>query len=433
MKAKIIKKWLKCIAFMLLLAAVIAGFSDLVKNKDSYYYKDQFFDSDMNYDVLFFGSSHMHEGIDPIYLWENHGISSYNLASSGESIQMTYYVVKAALEHTHPKAIVIDSFKIGDEKNAINEGYAFVHESIDALPFGRTKLEAIDYASRFFDGGKMAFLSNIYSYHGRFTELEKQDFRKTITYDKGAYIMTEVVKAERPEKDSYIEDTTELQGGDGVKAYEKIVELCKEKDVVPILVNIPANKNNYSEDTQKKVNTLMRYTEDNGGLALNSLPHLDEIGIDYDTDFGDSSHLNFMGAAKTADYMASFLKNNLDIEDHRSDSEYSEEWSRDVEAWKAQKIELLEKKKDAVSYIFLAADEDREISVYMSDPSAVSEMYGLEFCLEKSGIVPAPLEEKDKGRADMKIEVREKGTGKWLASQFFNYDKGGRFITDYVK
>ena len=423
------KKIFKSVAFFLILSIVIISAAGLLKKKESYYYKDQFFSSNMDYDVLFFGSSHMHEGIDPIYLWENYGISSYNLASAGESIQMTYYVVRAALEHTHPKAIVVDSFKIADEKDEINEGYAFVHESIDALPFGKNKLEAIDYASRFFDGGKMAFLSNIYAYHSRYDELEKKDFQPTITYDKGAYIMTEVLKAEKPEKDAYIEDTTELKGGDGVQYYKRIVELCREKGVVPILVNIPANKSNYSEKEQKKLNTLMEYTRENGGQTINFLPLHDQIGINYDTDFGDSSHLNFLGAAKTADYLADYLFKNFDIKDHRGDAAYADEWTRDVNAWNEQKIELLAEKKDAVSYIFLADAEDREIKVFMADTDSVSDMYGLDFCLEKTGITPEQVDKNEIGSFDMKIEVRRRSDGKWLAAQYFNKNDGGSFVT----
>ncbi|MCR5778248.1 MAG: hypothetical protein K6G84_12690 [Lachnospiraceae bacterium] len=421
------KKALRCIIFMAVLLAVIFMASNILKKKESYYYKDQFFASNLDYDVLFFGSSHMHEGIDPIYLWENYGISSYNLASAGESIQMTYHVVRAALEHTHPKAVIIDSFKIADEENEINEGYAFVHESIDALPLGKNKLEAIDYASRFFDGGKMAFLSNMYAYHSRFSELEKKDFVKTITYDKGAYIMTEVVKAEAPEDGCYIEDTTELKGGDGVKAYKKIVELCREKGVIPILVNIPANKSNYSEKEQKKLNTLMEYTRENGGRTINFLPLLSEVGIDYDTDFGDSSHLNHLGAAKTADYLAKYLYNEMGIEDHRGDENYSFEWDRDVKAWNDQKIELLKDKNDAVSYIFLAEGEDRQIKVFMANPDQTSGMYGLDFCLEKTGIEPEKVEKDDIGGFDMKVEVRRKSDGTWLAAQYFYRNDSGNF------
>ncbi|MCR5025354.1 MAG: DUF1574 domain-containing protein [Lachnospiraceae bacterium] len=422
------KKIILPIIFFILLIVAVFTASEVLKRKNSYYYKDQFFESEVPYDVLFFGSSHMHEGIDPVYLWENHGISSYNLASAGESIQMSYYVMKAALEHAKPKAVIIDSYKISDKKDSIDEGYAYVHESIDALPLSKDKLEAIDYASRFFDGGKIAFLSNIYAYHGRYTELEKDDFVRNINYDKGAYIMTEMFKAEAPDLDSYITDIGELKDGDGVCYYKKIIELCKEKGVIPILVNIPANRANYSEKTQKQVNALMKYTEDNGGMAINFLPLLDDIGINYDTDFGDASHLNFMGAAKTADYIAEFLRNNLGMEDHRNDRIYSDEWGKVCSSWKEQKIELLKKKKDAVAYIFLAEDESRDINVYMLDPEKTSAMYGLDFCLDRTGIIPEKKEEDEMKGFDMIVEVRNKDDGKWLATQYFRQNDGGKYM-----
>ena len=422
-----IKKCLKCVVFFSLLSVIIFLTANLVKKKDSYYNKDPFFSTEANYDVLFFGSSHMHEGIDPIYLWKNYGISSYNLGSSGESIQMTYYVIKAALEHSHPKAIVVDSFKIDDNPNDIDEGYAFVHESIDALPFNENKLEAINYAGKFFDGGKMAFLSNLYAYHGRISELEKKDFKKSWNYDKGAYILTSICNVETVDPASYIEDTTEFNDGDGIVFYKKIVELCKEKNVKLILVNIPANIENYTEKRQKKTNTLMKYTVDNGGMAINFLPLLDKIGIDYSTDFGDATHLNELGAAKTADYLADYLKTNLEIPDRRSDENYAARWNSDIEKWYAQQIEMLAEKKDAISYLFLAFNEDRDIKVSMVDPSAASQMYGLEFCLNKIGVIPEQVNKHDIGDFDMKIEIRNKSDNTWLASQYFYQNEGGNF------
>ncbi|MCR4589909.1 MAG: DUF1574 domain-containing protein [Lachnospiraceae bacterium] len=424
------KKIILSFVFLFLLMLTVYVASEILKKKESYYYKDQFFSSDVPYDVLFFGSSHMHEGIDPMYLWEEHGISSYNLASAGESIQMTYYVMKAAFEKTLPKAVVIDSFKIADEENAINEGYAFVHESIDALPFGKTKLEAVDYAAGFFDGGRAAFLSDLYAYHGRYKELEENDFRHVFTYDKGAYIMTEVYKAEAPDMEKYIRDTKEFKGGDGVRYYKKIVELCIENNVTPILVNIPANRSNYDEDSQKTVNTLMEYTKKEGGMAINFYPLLDDIGINYDTDFGDSSHLNFMGAAKTADYLAEYLKLNFGIPDHRSDPVYSAQWEKDSAAWREQKITLLKTKKDAVSYIFLAEDEDRIIRVFMDDPGKTGTMYGFDFCLERTGITPEKTGKDENGGFDMRIEVRRRSDESFLAEQYFNRNEAGRYVTE---
>lgn len=428
MEKKRIKNFILSVIFFLLLLLTVFASSEVLKRKKSFYYKDQFFMSAVPYDVLFFGSSHMHEGIDPVYLWETYGISSYNLASSGESIQMTYYVMKEAFRHSVPKAVIIDSFKIMDREDAINAEYAFVHESIDALPLNRNKLEAADYASRFFDGGRMAFLSNLYAYHSRYNELGKDDFVRERTLDKGAYIMTEMVKAEAPDPDSYIEDTTEFKGGDGVRYYERIIALCREKGVVPILVNIPANKGNYTAEAQKRVNTLMRYTEENGGKSINFLPLLDEIGIDYDRDFGDASHLNFMGAEKTADYIASFLKAELGFADHRQEEAYASVWDEDVKAWRAQKVDLLRKRKDAVAYIFMAEDPDREIRVLMQESDSISGMYGLEYCLERTGAELREASSEETGGYDMKVEVRSRADGSSLAEGYFNRDAGGKYV-----
>ena len=59
-------------------------------------------------DVLFFGTSHMVSGISPMEIYEKNGIVSYNLGTSCQPIQGTYYLLKEALKYQSPKVIVLD-------------------------------------------------------------------------------------------------------------------------------------------------------------------------------------------------------------------------------------------------------------------------------------------------------------------------------------
>ena len=417
-KGKTFRGFCRGLVFFALLLLCIYGASRLLMDKKSLYYKSEFFNSGTDFDILFFGSSHMHEGIDPVYLWENYGISSYNLASSGESMTMSYYVAAEALEDYNPKAIVIDSFKIEDKEDTIGEGYGFVHETIDALPFNKNKIEAIKYASRFFDGGALAFLSNIYAYHARFSSLTENDFTNYINYDKGAYIMTSICKVERPKE--LTRETTELGNGDGVLAYKRLLNLCNEKGVKCILVNIPASEAANDLDSQRLNNALMEYTKENGGDAINFNYLIDEIGIDYEHDFGDSSHLNFMGANKTADYLADYLIKNYNLEDRREDESYSAIWTSDLKKWEKQKIKMLSEKTEAVSYLFGADDENFRVELYIKDMDTISNQYGLDFCIEEMGLEPVETGNDILKGFDMKVVVRNKEDNTWLAEQYFS-------------
>lgn len=411
-------KYVRAVVFLLLIACVSYGLSRVVMNKDGNYYKHEFFNASTDFDVLFIGPSRTHEGIDPIYLWENFGISSYNLASAGESIQVSYFVLKEALEHSNPKVIFVDASKISDEKHAINCGYGFVHESIDALPLNRNKLEAINYASQFFDGGQLAFLSNLYAYHDRIDDLKEEDFNLKVDYDKGAYLMTEVSKTAGPPV-NLTDEVKELEGGDGVSFYKKIIGLCKEKGIKCVLVDMPVDADHFSLKYQKHVNALMKLTEESGEETMNLASDPKLVGIDFDHDFGDTVHLNFMGAAKVTEYIGNYLVNECAMTGHADDQEYSAAWDADIAKWKEQMIEMLSDKTEPVSYIFGTDPEETYCEVYMTDESDIEGHYALQYCFDKMGIKPEIVTEDDLGGLDMKIVVRSREDNRWLAEQYF--------------
>ncbi len=421
------KKILRTFIFLILILFILMGLSRLFTDKKSAYYKKGFFEAKTGFDALFFGASRMHEAVDPIYLWEKHGIASYNLASSGESVQMSYFVLRDALNRCTPKAVFIDAAKISDEENSINSGYGFVHESIDALPLDKNKLEAIDYIAPFFDGGKMAFFSMLYAYHGRYDDLKEEDFKDRMNYDKGAYIMTSVYKREKPVH--LTDGVKELKGGDGVTFYKRILSLCREKGVRCVLTDIPVNASTYSESRQRHLNALIKLTKEEGGdvIAFNEM--IDEVGFDYDHDFGDKGHLNFLGAEKVCDYIASYLKNDLSVPDHRNDPSYSTSWEEDVRKWKEQRTEELSEKKDAVEYMFAAFDEGRLIRLYAREPERVYDQYAMDFCLERLKVRPEKTDEDILGGYDMMVEVSDEETGSVISKQFFEYNQSSGLFT----
>ena len=60
-------------------------------------------------DVIFLGSSHAYLGIQPMQLWEEYGIASYNLCSAEQPFWVSYYTIKEALKTQHPKVILLDA------------------------------------------------------------------------------------------------------------------------------------------------------------------------------------------------------------------------------------------------------------------------------------------------------------------------------------
>lgn len=85
------KKTASLVCVIILLVCGLNYANKLLMNKKSYEKHAPFFSSELEYDVLFFGSSHVHNGISPLYLWKNYGITSYNMAMAGNYIQSNSY------------------------------------------------------------------------------------------------------------------------------------------------------------------------------------------------------------------------------------------------------------------------------------------------------------------------------------------------------
>ncbi len=83
MKIKI-SSILKTIAFLAVLCVCIFATTIVLRNKDSDYKYGDFFDKADQIDVLFIGSSHVINAINPAVLYGEYGITSYNMGGPDE-------------------------------------------------------------------------------------------------------------------------------------------------------------------------------------------------------------------------------------------------------------------------------------------------------------------------------------------------------------
>ena len=67
-----------------------------------------FLQEDRDYDVLFFGSSHAVNGIYPMELWKDYGITSYNLSGHGAGLAASYWTMRLATQYHKPRVAVLD-------------------------------------------------------------------------------------------------------------------------------------------------------------------------------------------------------------------------------------------------------------------------------------------------------------------------------------
>lgn len=171
---------LSALVFLALLMTTVAFVSRVVERKASRNKLQPYFDHAQEYDVLFIGDSHDLNGIFPMELWRDYGIASYNLASIGNTVPVSYWSMMNALQYAQPKLMVI-GVKDVDKHYKLTGSSGDVHTALDAYPLTMTKIRAIedlmsdpyamDDAGDYYADLKWEYYFTLGKYHARWNEV----------------------------------------------------------------------------------------------------------------------------------------------------------------------------------------------------------------------------------------------------------------------
>ncbi len=321
-----------------LVAAGIILLNRIFMRQDAADRFEAFYNSETDYDVLFFGTSHAFEGILPMQLWNDYGISSYVLASPASSLSMSYFNFEEAIKQHKPKVAVLDVY-ITDMAtyggSYMDKGSA--HQYLDFRKADLSKYKAVKEIYEENDEGAIKeMMLPLSIYHSRWTELSKAMIRTGLgmnneqsDYDKtkGSVNVSSIYKPQyRPKlpERAYDEQYTKDYGSRYIRRF---VETCIANDIEPIVIAVPYDA---KPEALPWLNTYLKVAEDAGSDTLNLF---NEELIDWDTDCNDWSHLNDSGARKITDYIGGYLREHYGIEDKREHLSYAS-WNEDYDTYR---------------------------------------------------------------------------------------------------
>ena len=328
-RALFISSFKRAVSVLVLLALLLGGVAfcaNALRMNDGYYKNTPFLEDDREYEVLFFGTSHMVNSVFPMQLWRETGITSYNLAIHGGSIASSYWMLQMALEYHKPKVAVMDVLLA--KSNYMQTDLPMAHAAMDPFPLNRTKLQAIrdiypDTASR----AELLFPLDVF--HNRWKELDTEMLRRgfgesKVTPEKGGESRVRVYPLENPivvPEDDVAQEMTE-----GLRYLQKFIELCKQEDIIPVITYLPYRGTGDIEE-QRYSNAAIRLAQSLGAATVD-LQHTDLI--DDDTDwYDDGGHTNPTGAKKITAFLGQYLKENYDLSDHSG----GVDWAGDYEKY----------------------------------------------------------------------------------------------------
>ncbi|SKA96791.1 hypothetical protein SAMN05443428_12246 [Caloramator quimbayensis] len=322
------------------------------------------------YDVVLMGSSHMNGTINPNVLWKEYGITSFNYATGGQPIDVTYYLLKEVLKKQKNPIVVVDLYYLGLIRNFGEEGY--IRYVLDNMRPSINKYEAILNCTP--RPHWISYVFRIIKYHSRWKELTEQDFYPDLnkTYYAKGFDAEHIIYG----KDNTYNSKTNEVSNLPPKSYKylyKIIEMSKKEGFKLVFINAPYDYNItngtmiWHEKPAEMFNMVDKIAKENGIPFINYNNILDEIGFDFKNDMANGGHVNIYGADKVSLHLGKFLKDNYDLKDHRDDKNY-ENWNKDYEYYNQVRAAIqLRGEKDIKRYIELLNNENYALIVSCSD------------------------------------------------------------------
>lgn len=356
-------------------------------------------------EILTFGSSHMQYGFSPMELYEKCGVTSYNLATSSQSLPVTYYILQEALKTQKPKLIILDVASLYYLDFGEETIWRYVLES---MPLSRNKIEfSYEFSKQRSENSFVSALFPLLRYHDRWKELNKQDytdfFRNRNFYSKGYSITTRYISGiitvetmnniqkemeqieesllyeyhngiytEKIEK-STLYDITVLD--ENVKWLLKILELCRKEDIELLLTKIPVV---YYPNKYRSAWTQNKYFEIKELCNKYDINYYDilydsDAELNWDVDSMDGgAHMNLFGAIEVTEYLCDYL-----IEHYELKSEYNSDWEKDLEIYKTVKdVALLELETDFITYMNKLMNEYQDKTIFIASQEDMARYLG---------------------------------------------------------
>lgn len=326
-----LKLLFKTVIFLIILCLCLAGVMTLTQRKESYNKNKLFFEEarEGHLDVLFLGSSHVINGINPIDLYEKYGITSYNLGGHGSLLKESYWQLIRALDYCKPEYVVVDCYMMDRNYDYIDEMYedssdelkatsiSQLHLNLDAYPLSKVKIAEVNDLVHD-PKVRMQYLFDFSIYHSRWSDLDKDDFeifRGKTDYNRlmGATMRTSV--------NDYADEGAAYDPGLRLPEHTvneeylmKIIDECQRDGIGILVTYLPFA----GED-----NDIMASNSAGDIAAVYGVPYINMMAmpdlIDMQTDLADHGHLSITGASKVTDYIGQWLRDNTALADHRFD------------------------------------------------------------------------------------------------------------------
>lgn len=267
-------------------------------------------------EVLFMGTSMVLCGINPMEMYENYGISAYNVGSEQQSVLASYYWAKEIYKYNKDslKTVVLDASGLRSSRSE-----KFFHKTMEPMKLDEVKVEAARKVAVDFKDF-LSYTLPIYSYHDRWASIDNTDYIKYSTtplsfkrgycyYNRRAINSRSLadlsIFASRITTDYF--DPTGMNGEE-MDAFYALKEWCDQEGLNLVLMKLPQRSwgvgdRNFVANLSKEIN-----------VPYVDLKYGDLMDASSDLNMGlhtvDRQHYNIEGANLVSNCLAKYLLDN---------------------------------------------------------------------------------------------------------------------------
>lgn len=328
MKKILTKKNRVRIGFVLLFIVTIYFISNILRVK-SFHGINQieglYWQPEDTIDVAMMGSSHIHCNVNTALLWEKYGIAAYDYSAAEQPLWMTYHYLKELYKYQNPKVVVLDLYAPVRFKEDYQ--YDWIAENIYGMRFSINKLNMLAVSvepTRLFQ-----YFPSFLVYHDRYDDLEEEDFEHFFWdgEEKEAFKgYTPYWNRKPQEVPAVTESGTGELSAKSEKYLRKIIDFMEQKEGELILIAAPYV---ITKEDQSVYNRITQIAKEEGVTFINYNDYYEEIGLDFERDLNDESHLNYWGSCKFTIYLGEFLGSCDNVQDRRGQEGF-ESWDDNV-------------------------------------------------------------------------------------------------------
>ena len=294
------------------------------------------FKTDGNVDVVMVGASDVYRFYYPYQAWKDAGITSYNYATPfGRLDLLKYYLEDIRSKNNQAELYVISVrtiFFMTDEiieptlrywSDAISPTSLTRFKGINSYLFSRD-VDISTLPSYYFDIIKYHSNKDALSSETNWSNLKGENL---LYYTKG---FSPGDNCEPFSKPTWNDNRIALNKRQS-DALNAILDYCDKEKMNVLFTCCPISP---LKEEIGIINTCGDIIEKRGYHFLNFNRYIDEIGLDFNTDYSDRNHANVLGAEKYTRFLVDYLKTNYSLTDHRGDPKYSH-WDKEYENHKS--------------------------------------------------------------------------------------------------